>query len=74
MDQFGKLRTDEQLTQKIADLQLHLQQLEQEVKELSPVIDGLKPQQAKHAFRLLSPQTAACVEALLLLLGKGPIM
>lgn len=73
MDSFGKLPSKDELEQKLTSLQLHLRQLEREVKELSPVIDGLKPQQAKRAFHLLIPHTAACVDALLLLLGKGPI-
>ena len=74
MRQTAKLDADQELAERLTALQLHLRQLEREVKELSPVIDGLKPQQAMRAFSLLTPQTAACIEALLLLLGKGPIM
>lgn len=74
MTTLGKLPSEDELAEKLTSLQVHLQQLEREVKELSPVIDGLKPQEASHVFRLLTPHTAACVEALLLLLGKGPIL
>lgn len=74
MRQTAKLHPDEEVAKKLTVLQLHLKQLEREVKEISPVIEGLKPQQARRVFRLLTPQTAACIEALLLLLGKGPIM
>lgn len=66
--------TDEAVTRKLSDLQEHLAMLEREVKELEPVLEQLKPQQAKRVFRAITPQTAACVEALLLLLGKSNFM
>lgn len=65
---------DETVTRKLEELQTHLTQLEREVKELEPVLDQMKPQQAKRLFRAITPQTAACVEALLLLLGKSNFM
>ncbi|QMV43875.1 MerR family transcriptional regulator [Cohnella cholangitidis] len=65
---------DETVTRKLSDLQAHLAMLEREVKELEPVLEQLKPQQAKRLFRAITPQTAACVEALLLLLGKSNFM
>ncbi|XEC97589.1 MerR family transcriptional regulator [Paenibacillus tarimensis] len=71
---WSKVSTEEQVSQKLTDLQLHLEQLQREVKELEPVINKLKPQQAKQAVNKLMPQTAACIEALMLLLGKGPLM
>ncbi|WP_123041216.1 MerR family transcriptional regulator [Cohnella candidum] len=70
----GRVTSDEQVTRKLADLQSHLTMLEREVKELEPVLDQLKPTQAKRLFRAITPQTAACVEALLLLLGKSNLM
>jgi MerR family transcriptional regulator, copper efflux regulator len=70
----GRGFTDENVTRKLSELHTHLAQLEREVKELEPVFDQLKPQQAKRLFRAITPQTAACVEALLLLLGKSNFM
>lgn len=70
----GRVTSDEQVSRKLADLQSHLTMLEREVKELEPVLDQLKPTQAKRLFRAITPQTAACVEALLLLLGKSNLM
>jgi DNA-binding transcriptional MerR regulator len=70
----NRVSTREDVSRKLADLQSHLTQLEREVKELEPVLDQLKPQQAKRLFRAITPQTAACVEALLLLLGKSNLM
>ncbi|GIO12404.1 MerR family transcriptional regulator [Cohnella xylanilytica] len=70
----NRVSPDEQVSRKLADLQSHLSLLEREVKELEPVLDQLKPQQAKRLFRAITPQTAACVEALLLLLGKSNLM
>jgi MerR family copper efflux transcriptional regulator len=69
-----RVSADEEISRKLAELQSHLTQLEREVKELEPVLDQLKPQQAKRVFRAITPQTAACVEALLLLLGKSNLM
>ncbi|WP_128659073.1 MerR family transcriptional regulator [Paenibacillus sp. 598K] len=74
LDQWNKVSAEEQVSQKLTDLQLHLEQLQREVRELEPVIDQLKPQQAKHMVKQLMPQTAACIEALMFLLGKGPLM
>ena len=59
-----KIVTDEAVTPKLEELHTHLTQLEREVKELEPVLEQLKPQQAKRLFRAITPQTAACVEAL----------
>jgi Predicted transcriptional regulators len=76
-EQFASLNRvakDEVVTLKLSKLQSQLAELEREVKELEPVLDQLKPGQAKKLFRAITPQTAACVEALLLLLGKGNFM
>ena len=70
----NRVTPDEQVTRKLADLQEHLVRLEREVKELEPVLEQLKPQQAKRLYRTLSPQMAACIEALLLLLSKSNLM
>ncbi|GIP33906.1 MerR family transcriptional regulator [Paenibacillus sp. J2TS4] len=74
LDLIHKVSRDDHVTDKLASLQLQMQQLEREVKELSPLIDQLKPNQAKKMYKLLTPQSAACIEALLLLLGKGPLL
>ncbi|WP_035157800.1 MerR family transcriptional regulator [Cohnella thermotolerans] len=71
---FTRVTPNEHVSRKLVDLQSHLTQLEREVKELEPVLDQLKPQQAKRLFRAITPQTAACIEALLLLLGKSNLM
>lgn len=76
-EQFASLNgvaSDEEITRKLTDLQTHLAQLEREVKELEPVLEQLKPRQAKRLFQAITPQTAACAEALLLLLGKSNFM
>jgi MerR family copper efflux transcriptional regulator len=70
----NRVSSDEAVSRKLSDLQTHLAQLEREVKELEPVLDQLKPQQVKRLFRTITPQTAACVEALLLLMGKSNFM
>jgi DNA-binding transcriptional MerR regulator len=73
-DTLNQIAADKMVTQKLTELQTHLAQLEREVKELEPVLDQLKPRQAKKLFQAITPQTAACVEALVLLLGKSNFM
>ncbi|REE84364.1 DNA-binding transcriptional MerR regulator [Paenibacillus taihuensis] len=69
-----KVSSEDQVSDKLMDLQLHLEQLQREVIEIEPVLNQLKPQQAKQVFKRLAPQTAACVEALMILLNKSGIM
>ncbi len=74
LDGWSKVTPEEQVSRKLTDLQHHLSQLEREVKELEPVIKQLKPRQANRLYTRLMPQTAACIEALMLLINKGPFM
>ncbi len=74
LDSWSKVSPDEQVTRKLTDLQAHLSKLEREVKELEPVLDKLKPRQASHLYTRLMPQTAACMEAIMLLLNKSSLM
>ncbi|MFC4778600.1 MerR family transcriptional regulator [Paenibacillus sp. GCM10023252] len=74
LDSWSKVTPEEQVSRRLTDLQLHLSQLEREVKELEPVIKKLKPRQANHLYTRLMPQTAACIEALMILINKGPLM
>lgn len=71
---WSKITPEEQVSRKLNDLQVHLTQLEREVKELEPVINKLKPRQANHLYTRLMPQTAACIEAIMLLLNKSSLM
>lgn len=73
LDQWDAV-TDEQVSEKLAALQLQMERLEREVRELQPIIDTMKPRQVRHLFKHLTPQSAACIEALLLLLGKNPLI
>jgi hypothetical protein len=72
LQQWSKVSPDEQVTDKLKSLQLHLNQLVKEAKELGPLIEQLKPNQMKKLYKILTQPTAACIEALLFLLGKGP--
>lgn len=73
LEQWSKVSHDEFIANKLTSLQIHLQQLEKAAKEISPILERLKPSQAKRFHKMLTPQTAACIEALLLLLGKSPL-
>jgi len=74
LDSISKISHEQDVTQRLFDLQKHLTQLEREVKELEPVLKGMKPRQANRLYTRIMPQTAACVEALMLLLNKSTLM
>jgi MerR family transcriptional regulator, copper efflux regulator len=71
--QLDKVSQDDIVTDKLTSLSLLLQQLEKEAKEIGPMIEKLKPSQLKNLNKMLTQPTAACIEALLLLIGKGPL-
>lgn len=72
LELWSKVSPEHQVTEKISSLEIHLQQLEREVKELEPLISNLKPSQARNAFTSLTPQSLACIEALRILLNNVP--
>lgn len=74
LDRWDKVSEVEHVTHRLTALQLHLQHLEREVKELGPIIGQLKPAQAQSMYQMITPRSAAVIEALLLLLGKGPLL
>ncbi|MCR2803243.1 MerR family transcriptional regulator [Paenibacillus soyae] len=74
LDTWSKITPEEQISLKLTEIQQHLTQLEREVKELEPVIKQLKPRQANRLYTSLTPQTAACIEALMLLMNKSSLM
>ena len=72
LQQWSKVSPDDTVRDKLTSIQLHLEQLMKEAKELGPIIQQLKPNQMKKLSRILTQPTAACIEALIVLLGKNP--
>ncbi|MEF2965523.1 MerR family transcriptional regulator [Paenibacillus sp. M1] len=72
LKQWDNVSQEEHVSEKLSSLEIHMQQLEREVKELEPLISSLKPGQARRAFTNLMPQSLACIEALRFLLSQGP--
>jgi MerR family copper efflux transcriptional regulator len=72
LQQWSRVSHDDVVADKFTTLQLHLEQLVKEAKELEPIIEKLKPNQLKKLTNILTQPTVACIEALLYLLGKGP--
>lgn len=68
---WNQVSPEEQVTEKLNSLEIHMQQLEKEVKELEPLISKLNPTQAKRAFSHLTPQSVACIQALQFLLNNS---
>ncbi|MBE9914340.1 MULTISPECIES: MerR family transcriptional regulator [Paenibacillus] len=63
-----------QVSDKLSYLELHMQQLEREVREIAPLLKKMKPGQARHLLLNLLPQGAACIEAIRLFLEQGPTL
>ncbi|MBP1963452.1 MerR family transcriptional regulator [Paenibacillus aceris] len=72
LQQWSKVSPDDNVRDKLTSIQLHLEQLMKEAKELGPIIQQLNPNQLKKLYRILTQPTAACIEALIVLLGKNP--
>ncbi|MFC0213778.1 MerR family transcriptional regulator [Paenibacillus chartarius] len=69
--EWSAIGQSERVTDKLTSLHIHLEQLQKEAKELGPMLEQLKPNQMKKLMKKLTPSTAACIEALLLLLGNS---
>lgn len=74
LDEWEKITPNEQLQLKLADLEKQLVSIEQEVKQLEPVLESLKSNQATYFKTRVLPQTAACIEALMLIVNKSSLM
>ena len=74
LDLWSKVTGDEQVVEKLTSLEVHIQQLEREIKEMQPILQQLKPRQVQNAFKRLAPSTAACIEALIFLFGDNSMM
>ncbi|MGG0169345.1 MerR family transcriptional regulator [Paenibacillus dokdonensis] len=74
LDKWDAVPEVHQVSDKLTYLELHMQQLEREVNELSPLIQKMKPGQARHLLLNLLPQGAACIEAIRLFLEQGPTL
>ncbi|NEW08724.1 MerR family transcriptional regulator [Paenibacillus sp. SYP-B3998] len=72
LQQMNKVSRDDAVRDKLTSIQLHLEQLMKEAKELGPIMQQLKPNQLKKLSKILTQPTAACIEALIVLLGKNP--
>ncbi|MNJ34142.1 HTH-type transcriptional regulator ZntR [compost metagenome] len=65
LELWNKVSHEEQVTEKLTSLEIHMQRLEREVKEL-------EPGQARKMYSSLMPQSLACIDALYLLINQGP--
>lgn len=72
LDRVDRITGEASVADKLTDLQLHMQQLLKEVKEIEPMLEQMKPNQAKNLYTLITPVGMACLEALLILFGKDP--
>lgn len=74
LDKWNMIIEEKQVSDKLTYLELHMSQLEKELRELSPLIEQMKPVQARRTLTQLLPQGAACIEALKILLDHGPLL
>ncbi|MCE5171028.1 MerR family transcriptional regulator [Paenibacillus profundus] len=69
--QLSKVIAEHDIAARLTELQLHMEKLEREAKELQPMIDKLKAKHTSSLFNRLATQSAACVEVLLTFIDKG---
>jgi MerR family transcriptional regulator, copper efflux regulator len=74
LDEWDNVKPNEQLQFKLAELEKQLLSIEQDVKQLEPVLESLKSNQATYFKTRVLPQTAACIEALMLIVNKSNLM
>lgn len=74
LDEWDNSSPNEHLQLKLADLEKQLLLIEQDVKQLEPAIASLKSNQATYFKTRVLPQTAACIEALMLIVNKSNLM
>ncbi|MBO2942582.1 MerR family transcriptional regulator [Paenibacillus sp. F411] len=60
---------DHEVSDKLSQLELQIQKLEREVNEIGPMLQGMKPNQAKAALSRILPKGAACMESLQIFLN-----
>ncbi|WP_195571575.1 MerR family transcriptional regulator [Paenibacillus sp. 1001270B_150601_E10] len=68
--QLKRVASDSELIKRLTDLQVHMEQVERDAKELQPMLDKMKPKQRKSLLQRISPQSAACIEVLVAILDK----
>lgn len=75
LEKWDSVPEEKQVSDKLSHLELHMQQLQREVKELEPLIKQMKPSHARLVLLNLLPQGAACIEAIRLFLEQhGPTL
>ena len=67
-EQLKQVSSEHDITKRLTDLQVHMQQVEREAKELQPMLQTMKPKQLQSLFKRIGPQSAAVIEILLTLL------
>lgn len=67
-EQLKQVSSEHDITKRLTDLQVHMQQVEREAKELQPMLQKMKPKQLQSLFKRIGPQSAAVIEILLTLL------
>jgi len=73
-EQLKEIVTERELAKRLTDLQVHLHQVERDARELQPMLEQLKPNQLHSLLQRISPQSLACIEVLVALLGKQPML
>jgi len=74
MSKWNAATPEADVSDRLVELEVHMQQLEREVRALEPIINQLNPGQANKALSNLLPRGLACMEAIRLLLTQGPPM
>lgn len=71
LEKWSSVSSNEQVTSKLNSLEIHVQQLEREMNELKPLLQDMKPTHQRKVVAGLLTKSAACMEALKILLESS---
>ncbi|GAK38660.1 MerR family transcriptional regulator [Paenibacillus urinalis] len=71
LDKWSNVSANEQVTSKLTSLEIHVEQLEREMNELKPLLEEMKPAQQRKVVTALLTKSAACMEALKIMLESS---
>ncbi|MGZ9582949.1 MerR family transcriptional regulator [Paenibacillus marinisediminis] len=73
-EQLKHVASESDIANRLTNLQVHLQQVERDARELKPILERMKPKQMQSLIQRIGPQSAACIEVLIALLDKQQML
>lgn len=71
LEKWSSVSSNEQVTSKLTSLEIHVEKLEREMNELKPLLQDLTPSHQRKVVAGLLTKSAACMEAIKILLESS---